>query len=103
MADRTQLRVAVIGTGGTIASVGKGPLDLLDYSANETMLHVDDILARFPEVHEVADIVPVRYEALLSTSVFFPVHRCRHEPGQRGAHGSCESVARARRSGGDER
>ena len=72
MADRTKPRVAVIGTGGTIASVGKGPLDLLDYSANETMLHVDDILARFPAVHEVADIVPVRYEALPSTSVFFP-------------------------------
>ncbi|MGE3538873.1 MAG: asparaginase [Candidatus Tectimicrobiota bacterium] len=65
-------RVAIIGTGGTIASIGKGPLDILDYAANETMLHVEEILARFPEVHEVADILPVRYEAIPSPRVFFP-------------------------------
>ena len=51
-------RVAVIGTGGTIASVGVGPLDILDYGANETMLHVDELIERFPAVHDVADIVP---------------------------------------------
>ncbi len=72
MATQSKPRVAVIETGGTIASVGKGPLDILDYGANETMLHVDEILARFPEVHEVADIIPVRFEALPSTKVFFP-------------------------------
>jgi L-asparaginase len=65
-------RVAVIGTGGTIASVGRGPLDILDYAANETMLHVDEIMARFPEVHEVADILPVRFEAIPSPKIFFP-------------------------------
>jgi L-asparaginase len=68
----TKPQVAVIGTGGTIASIGKGPLDLLDYGANETMLHVDEIIARFPEVHEVADIVPIRVEAIPSPNVFFP-------------------------------
>lgn len=65
-------RVALIGTGGTIASIGKGPLDLLDYGANETMLHIDEIIARFPEVHDVAEIVPVRFEAIPSPKVFFP-------------------------------
>lgn len=75
MAQAGKPRVAVIGTGGTIASVGKGPLDILDYGANNTMLHVDEIIARFPEVHEVADILPVRYEALPSTRVFFPEWR----------------------------
>lgn len=64
-------RVAIIGTGGTIASVGKGPLDLLDYSANDTMLHVEEILARFPEVHAVADVLPVRFEAIASPKVFY--------------------------------
>jgi L-asparaginase len=64
--------VAIIGTGGTIASVGKGPLDLLDYGANETMLHVDELIARFPEVHEVAEVVPIRFEAMPSPKVFFP-------------------------------
>src|SRR5437588_4028680 len=68
----TKPRVAVIGTGGTIASIGKGPLDLLDYGANETMLHVDEIIARFPEVYEVADILPVRFEAIPSPNIFFP-------------------------------
>src|SRR5213593_4270133 len=68
----TKPRVAVIGTGGTIASIGKGPLDILDYGANETMLHVDEIIARFPEVHEVADILPIRFEAIPSPNVFFP-------------------------------
>lgn len=66
-------RVAVIGTGGTIASVGKGPLDILDYGANETMLHVDEIIDRFPEVHDVAEVVPIRFEAVPSTHVFFPI------------------------------
>lgn len=65
-------RVAVIGTGGTIASVGKDSLDILDYAANETMLHVDDIIARFPEVHEVAEVLPIRFEAIPSPNVFFP-------------------------------
>ena len=64
--------VAVIGTGGTIASMGTGPLDILDYGANQTMLHVDDIIARFPAVHEVARVMPVRFETLPSTQVFFP-------------------------------
>jgi L-asparaginase len=68
----TRPRVAVIGTGGTIASVGTGPLDIFDYGANETMLHVDEIIARFPEVHSVAEILPVRFEAIPSPKIFFP-------------------------------
>jgi L-asparaginase len=68
----TRPRVAVIGTGGTIASVGTGPLDIFDYGANETMLHVDEIIARFPEVHAVAEILPVRFEAIPSPKIFFP-------------------------------
>lgn len=71
MANHAKPRVAIIGTGGTIASVGKGPLDLLDYGANETMLHVDEIIARFPEVHEVAEVIPIRFEAIPSTKVSF--------------------------------
>ncbi len=65
-------KVAFIGTGGTMSSVGRGPLDLLDYSINKTMLHADDILAAFPEVREVAEIVPVRFRAIPSTALGFP-------------------------------
>ena len=54
-------KIAFIGTGGTIASIGKGPLDILDYGANETMLHAAELLAKFPEVNEVAEVIPVRF------------------------------------------
>ncbi len=72
MSNLIKPRVAVIGTGGTIASVGKGPLDILDYGANQTMLHVDEIIDRFPEIHQVAEVIPVRFEAIPSPNVFFP-------------------------------
>jgi L-asparaginase len=72
MTETTKPRVAVIDTGGTIASIGKGPLDLLDYGANQTRLHVDDIIARFPEVHAVAEVIPMRFEAIPSPGVYCP-------------------------------
>jgi L-asparaginase len=64
-------KVAFIGTGGTIASVGKGPLDLQDYGANGKVMHADEIVARFPEVALVADVVPVRYRNIPSTAIDF--------------------------------
>lgn len=64
-------KVAVIGTGGTIASIGKTPLDILDYGANKKMVGIEEILAMFPIVHEVADVVPVPYQAIPSPSVGF--------------------------------
>jgi len=56
-------KVAFIGTAGTIASVGKTPLDLQDYSANGVMMHADEIVRRFPELLMVADVIPVRSPA----------------------------------------
>ena len=64
-------KVAFIGTGGTIASVGKGPLDLQDYGANGKVMHADEIVARFPEVALVAHVVPVRYRNIPSTAIDF--------------------------------
>ncbi len=68
-------RVAIIGTGGTIASVGSGPLDLHDYGATGRVLHADEILERFPEAREVADVFPVRFSNTPSTRVAFPEWR----------------------------
>ena len=68
-------RVAFIGTGGTVASVGKGPLDLHDYGATGRVLHADEVLERFPEAREVADVFPVRFSNLPSTRVSFPEWR----------------------------
>ena len=65
-------KVAFIGTGGTIASVGPTPLELQDYSVTGTVLHADEILARFPETALVADVLPVRYRNVPSTAIAYP-------------------------------
>ncbi len=64
--------VAFIGTGGTISSLGKDSLDIMDYAAQGVMLHADQILARFPEVNEVATVIPVAYRNVPSFDIFFP-------------------------------
>jgi L-asparaginase len=61
--------VAFIGTGGTIASIGKGPLDTVDYGANGMMLQADGILARFPEVQQVAKVFAVPYRNVPSPQI----------------------------------
>ena len=67
--------VAFIGTGGTISSIGRGPLDIMDYMVNDVRLHADEIVARFPELAEVADIVPLRFRNVPSFDIFFPEWR----------------------------
>ena len=65
-------RVAFIGTGGTIASVGRGPLDVHDYGATGQVLQADEILARFPEVQQVAEVVPIRFRNVPSSRIAWP-------------------------------
>ncbi len=86
-------KVAFIGTGGTISSIGRGPLDILDYTANDTTLHADEIFDKVPELREVADIVVTPYRKLLSPAIGFPEWRelvllceqlVRDEPGLAG-------------------
>jgi len=64
-------KVAFIGTGGTIASLGVGPLDLQDYGATGKVMHADEIIARWPETALVADVLPVRYRNIPSTAIDF--------------------------------
>jgi L-asparaginase len=68
----TRPRVAFIGTGGTIASVGRTPLDIQDYAVLGQMLHAEDLLARFPEAQMVAEVFPVRFRAVPSTTIGWP-------------------------------
>ena len=68
----TRPKVAFIGTGGTIASLGASPLELQDYGASGTVMHAEEILARFPETAMVAEVVPVRYRNVPSTNIGFP-------------------------------
>jgi L-asparaginase len=69
MSDLPQ--VAVIGTGGTICSIGISPFDILDYGANETMLHADALVDMFPEVRSLAEVIPVPFKAVPSPNIFF--------------------------------
>jgi L-asparaginase len=64
-------KVAFVGTGGTIASVGHGPLDLQDYGTTGKVLHAEELLARFPEVALVADVLPIRYRNVPSPAIGF--------------------------------
>ena len=62
-------RVALIGTGGTISSIGRGSLDLWEYMDAGRKAEPDELLLRFPEVADAAEIVPVRFRALSSAAV----------------------------------
>jgi L-asparaginase len=62
-------KVAFIGTGGTIASLGRGPLDLQDYGAAGNVMHAGEIVARWPETALVAEMIPIRYRNIPSTGI----------------------------------
>ncbi|OWK21787.1 hypothetical protein AJ88_11780 [Mesorhizobium amorphae CCBAU 01583] len=61
--------VAFIGAGGTIASIGKDPFDVLDYGNNDKRLHADDIVAVLPSLDGLARVRPVRFKNIESTEV----------------------------------
>ncbi len=62
-------RIAVIGTGGTISSLGASSLDVLDYPDFGQKLTAAALLDRFPETRLVADPVPVTVRQVGSTEI----------------------------------
>ena len=62
-------RIAVIGTGGTISSLGDGSLDVLDYPDFGQKLTCEALLDKFPETRRVAEPVPVTYRQVGSTAL----------------------------------
>jgi L-asparaginase len=62
-------RVAIIGTGGTISSVGRDPLDVWEYMDHGTKLEADELVAGIPELATVAHVVPVRHRAMSSPAI----------------------------------
>jgi len=62
-------RVALIGTGGTISSIGRDSLDLWEYMDSSRKAEPDELLVRFPEVATAGEIVPVRFRAVGSTAI----------------------------------
>jgi L-asparaginase len=64
-------KIAFIGTGGTISSLGTGPLDIVHYGANKTMLPAGDILAAVPSAQEVAEVIAVPFAHIPSPNIGF--------------------------------
>ncbi|GJE36365.1 asparaginase [Methylobacterium persicinum] len=64
-------KVAFIGTGGTISSLGTDSLDILDYTATERRLEAGEIVGAVPELARVADILPVPFRAVTSPAIGF--------------------------------
>src|ERR1700719_3648290 len=62
-------RIAVIGTGDTISSLGASSLDVLDYPDFGQKLTCDALLDRFPETRLVADPMPVTFRQVGSTDI----------------------------------
>src|SRR6267154_4222481 len=62
-------RIAVIGTGGTISSLGDGSLDVLDYPEFGQKLSSEALLDRFPETRLVAESVTVTFRQVGSTAI----------------------------------
>ncbi|WP_266168037.1 asparaginase [Dyella subtropica] len=62
-------KVAVIGCGGTIASLGTSSLDLMDYPEHGTKLSVEQILERVPEASTVAELVAVPFRSVGSNNL----------------------------------
>lgn len=64
-------KVAFIGTGGTISSLGRDALDILDYTATDRRLEAGGILDAVPELAAVADVIPVPFRAVPSPAIGF--------------------------------
>src|SRR5215475_2417507 len=61
--------IAVVGTGGTISSLGASSLDVLDYPDFGQKLTCEALFERFPETRLVADPVPVTFRQVGSTDI----------------------------------
>ncbi|MDB5397557.1 MAG: asparaginase family protein [Rhodospirillales bacterium] len=70
MSGTEKPKVAIIGTGGTLASIAASPLEMLEYDPDRG-LDIDGLLSRFPEAYEIADIVPVRFRTLSGYKIYF--------------------------------
>jgi L-asparaginase len=62
-------RIAVIGTGGTISSLGDSSLDVLDYPDFGQKLAAEALLERFPETRLVAEPMALTFRQVGSTEI----------------------------------
>lgn len=71
MSSTNRPKVAFIGTGGTMSSLGVHPLELQDYGVHENRLHASEIVARFAVVEEIAEVIPVDFRNVPSPEIYF--------------------------------
>lgn len=62
-------RVAIVGTGGTIASVGVDSLDLTAYVRTGKVYALDELLAQVPELDRVVEPVLAPFRQVHSTAI----------------------------------
>jgi len=61
-------KVAFIGTGGTIASIGEDPFDLLDYNANQERVDASTLIESAGIQGVLASIIPIDFRQIDSTA-----------------------------------
>lgn len=62
-------RIAIIGCGGTISSLGTSALDLMDYPEYGSKLTIEDVVHRIPELEHLAEITTTPFHGAGSTSL----------------------------------
>lgn len=62
-------RIAIIGTGGTISSIGAHSLEVLDYPETSRKMEPAEAIERVPEAAQFADLVPLPFRAVGSTKI----------------------------------
>src|SRR6516162_4498489 len=61
--------VAAIGCGGTISSIGRDSLDVLDYPDFGTKLPIEEVVGRVAELARLAEVVSVPFRSVGSTAI----------------------------------
>ena len=65
-------KIAVIGTGGTISSIGAHSLEVLDYPDASRKMDPAEAIQRVPEAAQFADLLPLPFRAVGSTKISPP-------------------------------
>jgi len=65
----TKPKVAIIGTGGTISSIGRDEMDIVDYVTLGRIHDAAGMIGAFPSASRYADLIPVAFPPIPSTQM----------------------------------
>jgi L-asparaginase len=63
------MRVLIVGTGGSIAHVGRHPLDFVEYADGGRIVPASELVAKIPQVAAIADVVTAEFTAIASVDI----------------------------------